>query len=93
MASSELTPEEQQTADWVRSLIELEKSGERTTITLGPFSAFTLIGLLQLATRHPEMSPSIRKTAQDIYRQLYPLFKGTRGEEVLYKGEHPEWDV
>jgi hypothetical protein len=92
-AYDQMTPEERETADYVKYLMDLEKAGERTSISLGPFSAFTLIGLLQLSTRHPDLPPNIRKTAQEVYRQLYPLFRGTRGEEVLYKGEHPEWDV
>lgn len=91
--SRELTPDERETADYVRELMEMEKAGERTTIVIGPYSAFSLVGLLQLATRHPELPPNLRAVAQGIYRQLYPLFKGTRGEEALFKGEHPEWDV
>lgn len=82
-----------QEIDWTESLIRLDQAGERTMIAIGPYSAFSLICLLQLATRHPEVSPMIKRYARDVARQLYPLFAGTPGEQLIKKGEHPEWDV
>jgi len=79
--------------DWIENLIRLDAAGERTTIAIGPYSAFSLICLLQLATRHPQVSPMIKRAALSVARQLYPLFEGTAGEEMIKKGEHPEWDI
>lgn len=80
-------------AEWLQELLSLEEAGERTQVSVGPFSAFTIIASLQLATRHPEMSAAQRKIIQGFYRQFYPLFKGTVGEHLILQGEHPEWDV
>jgi hypothetical protein len=78
---------------YVMRLHEIEHAGERTTISIGPFSAITLIGLLQLSTRHPDASRTVKDVARDIVRQLEPLFAGTEGEEIVRRGSHPEWDV
>lgn len=88
----DLTEEDQKLIEWLMELVKLEQAGERTTIAIGPFTAYTLIGMLQLATRHTRMSGQQRKIARGIYQQLYPLFVGTPGEESIRKGEHPEWD-
>lgn len=85
-------PEEEAQVAYMRRLIELETSGERTTFTLGPFGAITLIGLLQMATRHPDLSWRIKDVARDIITQLQPIFAGTPGEEIIRRGNHPEFD-
>ena len=86
-----LTEEEKQVA-YMRQLIDLEKDGKRTTIVIGPFSAMTIIGLIQLATRHPDMEKRTKDIARDFIRQLEPLFSGTEGEEIIRRGGHPEFD-
>jgi hypothetical protein len=87
----EQTEEEAQVA-YMKRLIDLEKDGERTTVVLGPFSAMTIIGLLQLATRHPDMDRRTKDIARDLIHQMEPLFAGTEGEEIIRRGGHPEFD-
>jgi hypothetical protein len=85
--------EEARVLEWLKRLVELEKAGERTTVALGPFTAYTIIGALQLAMRHPDQSPKIRQVLRDFVHQFEPLFAGTPGEETIRRGMHPEWDV
>lgn len=74
----------------------LEKNGlspeQMAVISIGPFTALTLIGMLQLATRHPDMSKIQKTMVRDIIDQMRPLFVGTSGEEIIRRGDHPEWD-
>jgi len=79
--------------EYMRKLIEMEQEGERTTIQLGPYTAMTMIGALQLATRHPSMAGLPVKVLRDLVDQFKPFFEGTPGEELIKRGEHPEWDV
>lgn len=78
--------------EYMARLIELEKAGERTQINIGPLTAIIMIGAFQLATRHPDMPPDHRKKLRHIIDQLKPLFTGTLGEEIIKRGEHPEFD-
>lgn len=77
---------------YMRRLIELEEAGARTTITIGPFGAMVLIGLLQLSTRHPDLDRRTKDMARGVVQQLAPLFTGTPGEEIVRRGGHPEFD-
>lgn len=77
---------------YLRVLMQAEAAGERTTMKLGPFTAMALIGLLQLATRHPDLDKAILDAARSIVRALEPLFTGTPGEDIIRKGSHPEFD-
>lgn len=87
---SEETPPE--LIEHVRKLMELEKAGERTTLVIGPFAAFLLIGVLQFGTRDPNMSGYQREVLRGLARQLEPLFTGTPVEESIRQGYHPEFD-
>jgi hypothetical protein len=87
------SPVDPQDLAYIKQLIDLEKAGERCPVEVGPYSALAIIGALQLATHHPDMAPKTRQIIQSFYRQFYPLFEGTPGEEIVRKGEHPEWDV
>ena len=62
-------------------------------LCLGPYSAFLVISGLQLATRHPGMSPTQRGWLADIIDQLRPLFAGTPGEALIDLGDDPAFDV
>jgi hypothetical protein len=84
--------EEDQQVEYMKKLIDLEMAGERTEVRIGPFTAITIIGLLQLSTRHPEMSRRMKDAARDFIRQMEPLFTGTPGEEIIRRGNHPEFD-
>lgn len=72
---------------------EQDPRHERATIKIGPFTAFTLIGALQLATRHPEFSPDQARLIGQVIDQLRPLFAGTPGEVLLGLGDEPAFDI
>jgi len=72
---------------YVMKLAEIENTGERADLKIGPFSAITLIGALHLALQHPGMTGAVRERVLTICRQIYPMFKGTPGEEIIRKGE------
>lgn len=93
MSTEPISEEDERVLAWLKKLNELEAAGERTTVTLGPFTAWTLIGALQLATRHPEMDVRVREIIRDFCRQFEPLSAGTPGEEAIKRGYHPEFDV
>ena len=65
-------------------LAQAERDGtdDKALISIGPFSAFTLIGLLQLAYRHPGLSASQREIIRRIVADLAPLFGGVLAEAV-----------
>lgn len=76
--------------EYMRLLWDLEQSGERTTLVIGPYTAMTLIGALQFVTRHVDGNP--RKELRRFVDSLRTLFVGTPGEEIVNRGDHPEWD-
>jgi hypothetical protein len=75
------------------AILEQDPGHEKATIRMGPFTAFTVIGALQLATRHPEFSPAQAKLIGEVIGQFGPLFKGTPGEMLLGLGGEPAFDV
>lgn len=77
----------------INQMIDLETSGTRTTLSVGPFSAYTLIGCLQMVMRRMDLPPNARPIIRHIVRQLYPLFDGTPVAEHIRRGEHPEWQL
>ena len=85
--------EEMEFIVYMRTLRKLEADGERTTITIGPYGAMMIIGLVQLSTRHPDVDKELRQIARDFVHQLEPLFAGTIGEEIIKRGNHPEFDT
>jgi hypothetical protein len=78
---------------YVATLIEAERGGERATLQVGPFAAFLLIGVLQGATRGPNLTGYQREVLRGLARQLEPIFAGTPVEETIRQGYHPEFDV
>jgi hypothetical protein len=78
--------------DLLAYLAEDERAGGRIPITLGPFAVITMIGALQLASRHPEMSDTQRELLRGVVDQLRVPFIGTLGEKVIEMGENPEFD-
>lgn len=91
-AAADTDPVEVEGLKYLAELIEAERAGERGTLEIGPFAAFTLISMLQLVTRHPGLSPAQKEMARGLGRQLEPWFVGTPGEELIRRGSHPEWD-
>ncbi len=84
---------EDESISYIKTLMSLEREGERTTLVIGPFAAFSLIGMLQLVTRHPEIGPGQLTIARSIIDDLTTLFQGTQGEELVEAGNNPELDV
>lgn len=72
--------------------IERDPDHERAVLFIGPYSAFVMIGALQLATRHPDMSPTHRQFLAEVIDQLRPLFTGTPGEPLIRLGDDPAND-
>jgi hypothetical protein len=87
-----LTPEEAAGAAYMKRLYDIEKAGERMTVSIGPFTAMVMIGALQMSTRHPDMDLNLKKVLRQVIDQMRPTFAGTEGEEIVNKGDHPEWD-
>jgi hypothetical protein len=83
------------TIAYLAALYELERDPEhdQAALFVGPYSAFVMIGALQLATRHPEMSPTHRRFLAEIIDQLRPLFAGTPGEALIRLGDDPAHDA
>ena len=78
---------------YVNELYRMEQAGERTTLVIGPFSAFTMIAALQLATRHPGMTDSQRGTLRDFIDTAKTWLTGTPGEALLAAGDDPANDI
>lgn len=86
---------EEEAARYIGMLYQLEQGPEAQTaiIHLGPFTAFVMIGALQLAMRHPDFSEMHADLITQVINQMKPLFKGTLAETILELGDHPELDV
>lgn len=85
-------PDEAQMLAFVRQLIDAEADGQRTTVAIGPFGAFTIISLLQVALRNPTVTDLQRQNARGFIAALAPLFVGSAGEELIRRGNHPDFD-
>lgn len=80
--------------DYMHLLADREAAGEdeMLTLELGHFTAMTMISALQLATRHPGLTGPTRDVLRRIVDTLKPAFEGTPCEEIIRRGEHPEFD-
>jgi hypothetical protein len=77
----------------VTRLIEIEKAGERAVFAVGPFTAFTLVGVIQLATRHPELGAFSKDALRELGDQMIETwFAGTQLHPVLVAGWDPAHD-
>lgn len=94
MADPDAVPSEAEAVEYVTRLARLEMGGApKAVIRMGPFTAFTLIGAVQLAMRHPDMSPENSRLLAAVIDDLRPLFAGTPGEMLLGLGDEPAFDV
>lgn len=86
---------ETEAAEYVRQLWQTEQDPgcAKATAVFGPFTAFMVIGALQLAMRTPDFSPDQARLVQSFIDQCKPLFKGTPGEMLLGLGDEPAFDV
>lgn len=80
---------------YVRELYRLEGEPDtvKAVVAFGPATAFVTISALQLATRHPDMSPAMRNTLGHVIDQLARLFADTPGAALLGLGNHASLDV
>ena len=89
-----MTASDAEAVAWLARVAALEDDGEQTiTLVIGPFTAFTMAAGLQLATRHPRMSPSQRALIGNVLDVLRPFFAGTPGEALIRAGDDPARDV
>lgn len=86
---------EAEAVEYIKRLFELENDpdSQKAVITMGPFTAFSLIGGLQLAMRHPDFSPVQADLMNRLIDQFRPLFRGTPGEQLLELGDDPAYDI
>lgn len=55
---------------------ELAGQAELATVRIGPFTAYVLVGLIQLACRHPELPDSQLRAAHCVADPLIAMFAG-----------------
>lgn len=85
-------PAEAEYLSYMLRLRKEEAAGARQEVLVGPYTALTLIGGLQLATRHPSMPPRVRAELLAVIDQFRPWFVGTPGEQIIDMGNDPELD-
>lgn len=86
---------DQEAIDWLKRIAALEQEPDchKTTITMGPWSAFIAISAWQLAMRHPGFSPANSELVGSLIEQLSVLFDGTPGAELVRAGNDSARDV
>lgn len=77
----------------IKQLVTDERDGGRIPLSVGPYTAFTMLGALQLAFRHPAMEPKMKQLIRDFGHQLEGAFAGGPLQEVLDKGWYQDFDV
>lgn len=78
---------------YLETLARLERAGERSTLIVGPYSAFILISALQLALRHPEVGGAVAAELRRIVTEMRKWFAGTPGQVLLDQGDDPANDM
>jgi len=71
---------------------ERDGTAQNALISLGPWTAWTVLGAIDLALRHPHVPVVIKEQLGEIREQLSVLFDGTPGEEALRQGADPAND-
>lgn len=67
-------------------LLRLEKAGERTTIELGPYSAFMLVAVCQLTARRFSADDIQGDVFEFIAESFKPYFEGTAAGDFIATG-------
>lgn len=95
MSPEPLTDAERQRIELVRSLADDERDGLHTLISLGPFTMYTMVGLLQLILRNPGIadSPFLLEFTRRMCDQFSEPFRGTPLWDDLQKGYDETYDV
>jgi len=80
----------------IAELVRLEQRGERAQVAIGPWSAYTLIGALQLSLRHPYVNGQLRDTLAQIAHLLADAWFRD-GDPLIYdqlqRGFDPTHDI
>lgn len=78
----------------IKRLAVAEQAGERHSVPIGPFTAFSLIGMLQLVTRHPDLGAGQLKIAQSVIDDLAKGFAHDPAiTDLIRRGNDPANDV
>ena len=82
-------------AEATATLLRLYRSEETIVLPLQPFAAWTLVACLQLAWRHPHLSPGQKRVLEDVARQIQALVTALEpaAEPWLAQGWQTEFDV
>jgi hypothetical protein len=78
---------------YMEKLVELERAGESVMVRFGPYTIMVMIGAMQLATRHPDMSSPDRARLNQIVANFRSAFAGTMGAEIIDRGADPTMDA
>ncbi len=73
------------------AVAERDRTAALAELRVGPFAAYTMIGALQLACRHPDMTPAQYGLIRKVCRPLEQLFGGVLAESVQ-RGWDPDYD-
>lgn len=89
-------PPSEAEAEEIMKLAFARADGGLIEIQLDAMSAFTLIGLLQLATRHPDLPPSTNLVAKSLAAALQGRLITACGPEIgqlIEYGWHTQYDI
>jgi hypothetical protein len=96
MSEQELTAEELE-ARVSAEMIELHKAGAGVRLDIPPFVAFTVVSMMQLALRHPDIDPGEpRDAALQFIEQMRQKFERANSPaiaEAIRRGNEPEHDT
>lgn len=81
----------------LKIIMKTLRQAEPVSLALPAFDAFTLVGLMQLLTRHPELEGRMKELAQQIGLQLQTTLAQQTASSQLFDlmdlGWHSEFDV
>lgn len=88
-----ITPEEIQTIEALHNEIQFIQSQGPIVIEIDAASAFSLIGLLQLAMRHPGLTEHNRETGRSFVERISVIFPpGSVAHGIIQQGYQEEYD-
>lgn len=79
--------------EYMEGLALLERDEARIPVFIGPYSAITMTGALQLVLRHPDVSDAVKTMIRQWIDQIRPTFAGTLGQQIIELGDDPANDV
>lgn len=79
---------------YIKQLVVAEQAGERHYVPIGPFTAFSLIALLQFVTRYPDLEAGQLKIAQSVINDLAKGFEhNPEITDLIRRGNDPANDI